>query len=384
MFLQTAQIMLYYNLYKNPDRKKRVFHGRGRKFSTEFNMKKKLTAILCVIFSLVMLSACSQRVLVDVDANWHTNTTLSYDDTFYEKTVYDISYEANGSATNDLVYKDITGVYTVTVEAVTNYLQPENEFTVQQAYKLTSVLEMSGSIETKKGEAICSFGKDGTAGDKITTTVWFRAEDERLEPIRTEVDLYSHSPNGNKGATLYSYTSVTAYNESCSKAKVTVTDRSEELSDLKTDTLSIGKVRAGTFNYKDLQDSYSCFDNAQIYFAGRGFTFKKNSSNTVTVLDDTAGKNDVKYSCSAVTERKDLDFTIDGASQKDKAINVCTVSIGLANAGTNTGTNKEVQYIQTGNEQNNTYRNLPVRIKEPLADLMGDMIFTLRSASYTK
>ena len=347
-------------------------------------MKKKLAAIALMLCALIGLSACSSRTLVSVDPNWQTNTTTPYQNDFYERTVYDVRFEADEDATNGMIYKEFSGTYEVIVETIKSpYTQPENNFTVSEAYKLTSTLTVSATI-AKKGseETLVSFGGDsGNPEDKIVTTVWFRPASERLQPIRTEVDLYTHTPNANQTVTVYSYASVTAYNEGCTRAQVTVTGRSEEITEEETDALSIGQVRSGG-SYSDLQDDYSCFDNAQLYFAGRGFTFDKNTSHTVTVLDDTAGKHNVNYSCSEVVTVDNLDFTFNGPSLPDGTeITVSNVNISLSGAGNNTGTTNSVQYIRTGNETNNTYHNLLVRIEEPLPYLMGSYVFTLRSAS---
>ena len=345
-------------------------------------MKKKLAAIALMLCALIGLSACSSRTLVSVDPNWQTNTTTPYQNDFYERTVYNVSFEADEDATNGMIYREFSGTYEVVVKAIGSYPQPENNFTVSETYKLTSTLTVSATI-AKKGseETLVSFGGDsGNPEDKIVTTVWFRSAGARLQPIRTEVDLYTHTPNANQTVTVYSYASVTAYNEGCSRAQVTVTDRSEEITEEETDALSIGQVRSGG-SYSDLQDDYSCFDNAQLYFAGRGFTFDKNTSHTVTVLDDTVGKRNVNYSCSEVVTVDNLNFTLNGISQNGTEITVSNVNISLSGAGNNTGPLRTIQYIRTRNETNNTYHNLPVRIEEFLSYYMGSYVFTLRSAS---
>lgn len=346
-------------------------------------MKKKLAAIALMLCALIGLSACSSRTLVTVEPNWQTNTTTPYQNDFYERTVYNVSFEADEDATNGMIYtEEFLGTYEVVVEAIGSYTQPENNFTVSETYKLTSTLTVSATI-AKKGseETLVSFGGDsGNPEDKIVTTVWFRSAGARLQPIRTEVDLYTHTPNANQTVTVYSYASVTAYNEGCSRAQVTVTDRSEEITEEETDALSIGQVRSGG-SYSDLQDDYSCFDNAQLYFAGRGFTFDKNTSHTVTLLDDTAGKHNVNYSCSEVVNVDNLNFTLNGISQNGTEITVSNVNISLSGAGNNTGPLRTIQYIRTRNETNNTYHNLPVRIEEFLSYYMGSYVFTLRSAS---
>lgn len=342
-------------------------------------MKKKLAAIALMLCALIGLSACSSRTLVSVDPNWQTNTTTPYQNDFYERTGYIVSFEADEDATNGMIYREFSGTYEVIVEAIGSYTQPENNFTVSETYKLTSTLTVSGTV-AKKGseETLVSFGGDsGNPEDKIVTTVWFRSAGERLQPIRTEVDLYNHTPNANQTVTVYSYASVTAYNEGCSRAQVTVTDRSEEITEEETD---IGQVRSGG-SYSDLQDDYSCFDNAQLYFAGRGFTFDKNTSHTVTVLDDTVGKRNVNYSCSEVVTVDNLNFRLNGIEQKGTEITVSNVNISLSGAGNNTGPLRTIQYIRTRNETNNTYHNLPVRIEEFLSYYMGSYVFTLQSAS---
>ena len=141
-------------------------------------MKKKLAAVCALLACVFAFAACSSRVTVSLGRNWQTNTSGGYDSSFYEQLTYDVRYERDGEALNNLYYANVSGTYTVTTQA-DSYYRAADDLTVNQAYRIDSVLTVSASIVDQNGDVVYAFGGDsGVPADTIRSTVWFRDTSE--------------------------------------------------------------------------------------------------------------------------------------------------------------------------------------------------------------
>lgn len=343
-------------------------------------MKKKLAALALFAAAVFALSACSTKVTVSLNRNWNYNTTAAYDASFYEQLTYDVRYtESESGSTNGLKYTGLSGTYTVTTQAASYHRQSDG-LTVAQAYKQTTVLEVSATIADKDGNAVYAFGGEtGVPADKITSTVWFRDTSDGLAPLESSTEVYSHTPV-NAAIGVYSYKTSVSYNESGSKAKIAVTDTSSAVTE-ESDKISIGAFGDSSYNLSKLTKSYSCFDNEQLLFAGRGLTFESGSSNKVTVVSATGGKQTVTLSCKEIVS-SDYSFLLDG-EQVSGFISACSVQFSLTGTD-NTGVTHSVRYAaRNENASANKYRNLPLLIESPIAYSMGTLSYVLTAATHT-
>lgn len=346
-------------------------------------MKKKFAVLAALLACLFAFAACSSRVTVSLNRNWNINTTAAYDSTFYERLTYNVRYEEPESSTlSELKYADVSGTYTITTRAATR-------MEANQAYQLTSELEISGRIVNENGETVYAFGGDsGNPADSVVTTVYFRDTGDGLAPIESTASYYSHTPAQNGSVFIYKYETKITYNDDASSATVTITDKSSEVTELdeseaENTTVRIGVADTGESSLSSLTKNYSVFDNAQLIFAGRGLTFAADSSNTVTVVSAEGGSSNVTLSCTEVVDRT-YSFNFDGSAVENATITTCVVNFTRSGAGSNTGPTHTVDYAnRNATVTSNTYRNMPLRIETNLSYAMGAFIYSLADATHT-
>ena len=346
-------------------------------------MKKKFAVLAALLACLFAFAACSSRVTVSLNRNWNINTTAAYDSAFYERLTYNVRYEEPESSTlSGLKYADMSGTYTITTRAATR-------MEANQAYQLTSELEISGRIVNENGETVYAFGGDsGNPADSVVITVYFRDTSDGLAPIESTASYYSHTPAQNGSVFIYKYETKITYNDDASSATVTITDKSSEVTELdeseaENTTVRIGVADTGESSLASLTKNYSVFDNAQLIFAGRGLTFAADSSNTVTVVSGEGGSSNVTRSCTEVVDRT-YSFNFDGSAVENATITTCVVNFTRSGAGSNTGPTHTVDYAnRNATVTSNTYRNMPLRIETNLSYAMGAFIYSLADATHT-
>ena len=175
-------------------------------------MKKKLAAVCALLACVFAFAACSSRVTVSLGRNWQTNTSGGYDSSFYEQLTYDVRYERDGESFDGLYYANVSGTYTVTTQA-DSYYRASDDLTVNQAYRIDSVLTVSASIVDQNGDVVYAFGGDsGVPADTIRSTVWFRDTSEEALPLESSTQVYSHTPLQSGNIAIYSYTTSIVYN----------------------------------------------------------------------------------------------------------------------------------------------------------------------------
>lgn len=353
-------------------------------------MKKKLAAVCALLACIFAFAACSSRVTVSLGRNWQTNTSGGYDSSFYEQLTYDVRYEQqDGDSSTGLYYANVSGTYTVTTQA-DSYYRAADDLTVNQAYRIDSVLTVSASIVDQNGNVVYAFGGDsGVPADIRTSTVWFRDTSEEALPLESSTQVYLHMPAQSGNIAIYSYTTSIVYNTDAAGATVTMTDTSDtvtENADGANERVFVGSFESSTENFSDLTEDYSVFDNEQLMFAGRGLTFTADSSNTVAVVSASALRIPaaVTLSCSEVAERS-YSFNFDGQALSEQTIATCVVNFSLSGEKDNTGTTHTVDYAnRSTNASANTFRNLPLRITTNLSYVMGSFLYVLTSANYTE
>ena len=346
-------------------------------------MKKKFAVLAALLACLFAFAACSSRVTVSLNRNWNINTTSAYDSAFYERLTYNVRYEEPESSTlSGLKYADVSGTYTITTRAATR-------MEANQAYQLTSVLDISGRIVNENGETVYAFGGDsGNPADSVVTTVYFRDTGDGLAPLESTASYYSHTPAQNGSVFIYKYETKITYNDDASSATVTITDKSSEVTELEESeaentTVRIGVADTGESSLSSLTKNYSVFDNAQLIFAGRGLTFAADSSNTVTVVSAEGGSSNVTLSCTEVVDRT-YSFNFDGSAVENATITTCVVNFTRSGAGSNTGPTHTVDYAnRNATVTSNTYRNMPLRIETNLSYAMGAFIYSRADATHT-
>lgn len=372
LFLQTRQIMVYCYLF-NPT----------IRFMEHFFMKKKLTVLCILIAAVLVVSACTGMVSTALTANWHTSD-IDYDPAFYEELTYDVAYNGDEATTTVYDMKDFKGTYVMKISAGEIYPTADGK-TINELYKMETDLSLSGTFAQKGGKDVFAF-----SDLSVVSTVYFHriGEGYNLQPVHSETKYLVYAPGqGSLNAVdirIAKYDVVIDYNDSCSAAKYSKKDRSGEL-DVSIPDEWKNNVRIEKANdvenqsFSKLQNSYSFFDNAQLYFAARGMAFAQNSSFTVNTIVPNANKTaKLQFSCSSVSSRK-YAFTMDG-KEVNEDISSAEVSMGLSE-GNSSGSSVKLYLATKAEGLSNTYRNLPLQIEEPYSFGLGKMVYSLKNVS---
>lgn len=352
-------------------------------------MKKKLTAAALLLTGVFTFAACSSRVPVTLTRNWNVNTTAAYDNTFYERLVYDVRYTEPEASLNGLHYENVEGSYTVTTEA-DDYYRASDNLTVNQAYRMETVLTFSADIVNSDGETVYSFGGDsGVPADSVVTTVYFRDIGDEMRPLESRVETYSHTPMQNGNIAVYKYTATVEYSSNAGSADIETVDLSEEITEIAEDEdrAYVGTFTDGAYSLSSLTEDYSCFDNAQLLFTVRGLDFSEGDSHTVTAVSGSGGAMHLTLSCTE-TVSSNYSFTLDGApiaeDEEGAPVSTNVVTFSLRSGTQTLGVTHTVRYAaKSSTASQNTYRNLPMRIETPMSYSMGTLLYVLQSAEHT-
>ena len=351
-------------------------------------MKKKLAVCALAAAALVLFSACTVKTETTFSPNWQKNSVSVFDGNYKEELTYALSFENEHDEDEMGMRVELDGEnssYTTTLEAVGT--QTINGVTYQSVYRLRSRLTIAARFvytdEDGQQHELAAFGGEHGDADVIETEVWFHSLDpaydmQNLEPILSTRTVNTHTPVslGSK-VNWYNYSVSTAYDTTCDSAVITVSDGWGDLSDEERNVSEdmYKPSYSTTLTMEKLQKKYSAFDNAQLYFLGRGLTFTTETVKTVNVVSE-AGASAVSISCAAL-EARNAAFYLD-----DMAVNqsVDTAKVTFSLSGTYRGTSQTVYYAQKTEGSSNTFYNLPLRIEEPFEYGIGTMVYSLASA----
>ena len=347
-------------------------------------MKKKLTILAGLLTCLFLFSACSAQVVISLKSNW-ADGGVAAPTGFSETLTYDIAFEKDDLGSMELRLAEGSS-YVVETTVDPSYESFGEYYSV---YKLKSTLTLRGTYyDTKNDREIVTFGTTGDANDKpdtVVTEVWFHSLDggRNLRPIRSVTTGYQHAidPTSGSALSLANYTVTIDYNKSATKATVQLTNNWTE-EDLSDENKNINEYveksawpKTQKFTSGDLQKNYSCFDAGQLYFVGRGLTYKKDASNTV-MLATAYGKTQCTFTCKEISDRS-VNFSVNGG-QAVTTVNTAKVTFSNSGNGQDSGPSRTVYYARN-TESSPNYYNVPVRIEETFAYDVGDLIFNLRS-----
>lgn len=366
------------------------------------------TALLAALLALtlVLLTGCSQAVYATVSPAWQNNT--EYDADFTETLTYSLSYtssyEANDPGWRVEIDQDNSS-YTVTVTAEQSYAT-EDGTRHWNVYHLHSELVISATYAYYYRDGtqreIVSFGGDsGTEPDRVVTDVWFHSlaapssneSQHSLEPIYSVRTVLSHTPASMSSDRVnwFSYKSVIAYDAAGENATLTITDGWGELSDedrTVSDDVYKYSIASEPSEMSGLRNSYSAFDNEQLIFVARGLNYSASSSESIVVLSETAGAQNVSVACQdradtscsfllSSTNASTGTTTVSRLSGTD--IYAAQVTFSLTNAGYASGAARTVYYAQESG-----YYNAPLRMEIPFTYSAGTITYTLTSLAHTE
>lgn len=324
-------------------------------------MKKFRLASLLLLAPLALLPACARNVpTLSFTANWYQNTALGGNiENTYEALEYDVTFESTPANGFSVSYTD--GTYKTVLQnkmiALENGQQHGYVYTTEFNIKVRYALN---------GQESAVFE------DYVRTSVEFLPVTERLRPVRSSREVLSHSPYGDRPATLedafgeYRFSYVSEYNDATSVAKTVYTD-------LKTQAVSEREY--------EIKGEETFLDNEQILFALRGLSMTS-TANFHSINYVTGGVQSVTFAAAPTeTQETGLSFELNGEPFSG---DVAAYSMELSYGGTNSGQRQTLVYAKTVDPAANTFRNVLLRMETTTLSSLGKLRYTLSKATFAE
>lgn len=328
-------------------------------------MKKIRLAGLLLLAPLTLLSACSGGTPLSFTANWYRNTALggSVNDTLEELT-YEVSFTPAENDSSFSVEYD-TGSYTTRLINANIAL---SDGSTKEGYIYTTELTISGRYHL--GSEVSE-----DFSDRVSSSVSFLPVTDGLKPVKSEKEVLSTSPIVSLPETLegaietYHYTYDVSYDAALTTATAVYTDLNAETPAPETREYAID----GTTTY---------LDNEQILFALRGLSLSSVATfRTVNSVMGIVTEVSTGTSTTGPTSLKEsVDFTMDGTAVKTE---IDAVQVPIIYQSTPSGQQQDLVYAATTDTNNNTYRNVLLRMEVPVLQSLGTLVYRLKEAVFT-
>lgn len=328
-------------------------------------MKKIRLAGLLLLAPLTLLSACSGGTPLSFTANWYRNTALggSVNDTLEELT-YEVSFTPAENDSSFSVEYD-TGTYTTRLINANIAL---SDGSTKEGYIYATELTISGRY--RLGSEVSE-----DFSDRVSSSVSFLPVTDGLKPVKSEKEVLSTSPIVSLPETLegaietYHYTYAVSYDAALTTATAVYTDLNAETPAPETREYAID----GTTTY---------LDNEQILFALRGLSLSSVATfRTVNSVMGIVTEVSTGTSTTGPTSLKEsVDFTMDGTAVKTE---IDAVQVPIIYQSTPSGQQQDLVYAATTDTNNNTYRNVLLRMEVPVLQSLGTLVYRLKEAAFT-
>lgn len=315
--------------------------------------RKTIISLSSILLGATMLTACtSNSSRVTFKDYWYEDANVSTQSE--EVLVYDVTMEA-GLALSSRGYKlsYSNGTYTSTLKASGDYYEYNTSLTIDVTF-------------TKGEESI-------TKTDTTISYVKFK-KSALLQPIEMRKEIKNHTPVNSSGSTIEScyaeidYTVDVKYSGSPSNGTATVVNNKTE------------KTKTHSFDID--QKKYTYLDNEQLLLALRAInTSVTTSPYFIVYAPFSKSVQTIKADYESKVEGTEFSFTRNGVAFKD-TITYYPVKISIE---ADMPGNKQTAWIaKTTKADSNEHRNVLLRLKTPLAYNLGSLIYTLKSATFSK
>ncbi len=325
---------------------------------------KKIKIAGLALLPVLALSGCTGVSPLSFSANWYQNTMVTTVGELSERLEYEVTFTpADSNAAFSLSYDP--GTYTTELSFETLTLE---DGSTQGGYVYTTELNITGR-----------FTLNGTQGepfeDFVQTTVKFLPVGNRLQPVESERVTHSTTPLSDspaslelgEGIQLFYFRSHIAYSADLTRATETFTDLTEE------------NATPVVTEY-DISGDSTFLDNRQIEFALRGLDLSAGATFR-SINPAASGQSAVQsLTVSATSVEEFVDFTMGGRQVNE---NIAAMSAQVSYDVSLSGQPQTVVYAATTDAQNNTYRNVMLRMEVPVMWLLGTMQYRLTSAEFT-
>lgn len=321
---------------------------------SELIMKKKLIAAACAALPLFLLCACGGTSVVPVSAYWYQDASTANNLIGRsERLEYEVKFTP-AEKTGDRTLSYENGSFVTELTATT--LDKET------VYLFTTKLEISGkyTVNGTTGEAF---------SDSVSSSVYFKSAEGKLQPLKSEKTVHSTSPNKSYTSvadcsTLYEYTQTIVYEKNASSA---IMSYNQTLPESKTSETKIQIGNATNF-----------YDNEQMLFVLRGVEL--NSAVTLKTINPLYRKVDAVRSYSVLSlQEKEYELTI-GEETAKREIDAYRFSFGYSSSFP--GTPYTLEYAKTVDKYANTYRNALLRMSVPVLYNLGTLEYKLVKAQF--
>ena len=324
-------------------------------------MKRKITKTFAtLLLSATCLTGCMGTThKVSFSEYWKKDSTAAKTD-FTETLEYDVKYESNNISTYyTLDYTN--GKYKTELIASTE-ADGRKIYTYKTELTITAVYTFNGEIVE--------------FNDKTLTEVKFE-QSSTLRPISSRKELISHSPAENVSSATpteishcykqYDYTVETVYTgNGAGNCKVT---KNGETPTTQEDIFELDV------------EKYSYLDNEQLLFAIRGLKAVANNSSTFMVYSPFAKNGQKIKTTFAAKEGTQFSYLRNGTAVKE-TIEYFPASLEIESQ--NPGATQTAWFAATTDPQNNTYRNVMLRLETPISYNLGTLVYQLSSANFAE
>lgn len=303
--------------------------------------------------SVFALSACgSTATATKFTQNWYMNNELGdVKSQTNERLVYEVSYAQANTPNEYYSVNYATGTYTAELSAEPNYRG-------KNAYKLISVLEISGTYSCKDERLNFT--------DRVESEVYFRSAKDSLAPVYSKKTVHSTSPRAEKATSLaeavvvYDYVTECTYNDAHTNVDVVYTD-------------NVSAEKSASYS-KKIKASYPLVDNEELMFSIRGLSGSANLS-----CFDPYTRETETLAASFSSEPGERKYTfVKNGEEAEYTVNSYAVSFGRV--ATLAGKTQSAIYAATASG----YRNVMLQLTSPLSYSLGALTYTLKTADFTE
>ena len=339
-------------------------------------MKKKLLATIALTLSALTLAACNPaNQALTFSANWEKTILSEAATATAEELTYIVEHEESSFLHKDFYnvkycYADgakKAGVYTTKLE----YLS-------ENTYLYTTNLTVDVTFILANGESV-------TKTDTVETVAKFKKADASLQPISSRKTVKAHAPRDGEeeqitqlGAYIeYDYEFAITYNEDLSGGKLTKTDNSEyHTLGLKDDKKEV------TFSIEDKK--YTYLDNEQYLFALRGVSSEKlaSASKTVSMYNASLMTMETVATTPSTAAKGSFTLQLNGEASKDYEIEYVPLTVKTSNKNVNLS--QTLWYAKSTDSNDNTFRNVLLKMSVPMHFGLGTLVYKLQSAKFCK
>ena len=324
-------------------------------------MKIKRLAPLALALPLALVCACSSVPSLTFGAYWYGDTTNS--NIFSGETetlVYAVSFQPAESANLKLSYD---GTYTMR-------LTDENRLVDGASvpcYHLSTELSVTATF---------TLGNESkTFEDSVVSDVYFLSVAEGLRPLQSSKKVVSTSPLNARPASLdkdiayhtYRYTSNVVYNTDLSSASFKLDNLDSDADDgNEPATIPLGN-----------KGSY--LDNEQLLFALRGLDMTASESFR-TINPTKRVEEKIAFSEAPEAVLQPASFTLNG-EEINAEIEARKLSLSYQSEAS--GQSQTFVYATHNGAAGNRYRHVLLTYEAPAVQMVGTVVYTLKSATFT-